>query len=226
MVDFINTYSSSFKLDLVDFFNYDENDITNFLTTKLPELLNEDTRLKITIENFKKLKTFLGNKRKNPINEEDFSKNSIYFKNQDSLKNNLILKIHNTIGEDMVVEDIIGTQCERLTIFNKPIIFAQLFDSQTIDIDLINDHLYLNDKLTYFNQFDYKIYSISNRQKKLNVSNNIDLTNINNNPIKIENEHIYSYLFIINSKLPQISDSDFLIENIYKDNEDMEDLSP
>ena len=58
MADFINTYSSSFKLDLVDFFSHDEKEITNFLINKLPDLLNRDTKLKNTIANFKKLKTY------------------------------------------------------------------------------------------------------------------------------------------------------------------------
>ena len=89
---------------------------------------------------------------------------------------------------------------------------------------MINDHLTLEKKLNYFKQFNYKIYSISNNNKELNVLDELNLTKINNSPLTIENESIYSYLFIINSKLPEITDNDLLFENIYKDNEEERDL--
>ena len=226
MTDLINTYSSTFKYDLEDFFDFEEKNVTNFLTTTLPNLLNEDDQLKNTIQNFKKLKTFLGHKRNKTIKKEEIIENPEYFKNIETLKNinTAFLSIDKTYDEDLVIEDIIGKQSERLTIFSKPIILAQLFDLQSICIDLINDHLTLEKKINYFNQFNFKIYTISNNNNELNVLDELNLANINNSPLTIGNESIYSYLFIINSKLPEISDNDLLFENIYKKNEQERDL--
>ena len=46
-----------------------------------------------------------------------------------------------------------------LVIFNNPIVLAQIFDSKSLNVDLLNDDIALSNKADYLNKFKYKIFS-------------------------------------------------------------------
>ena len=63
MSNILNTYSSSFKYDLPKIFTFQEEEIKNFLSKDLPNILNYK-EIKDNINNYKNLKQFLGKKKK------------------------------------------------------------------------------------------------------------------------------------------------------------------
>ena len=220
MSSILNTYSFSFKYALSNIFTFQEEEIKNFLSEKLPAILDKQ-EIKDKINNYKNLKQFLGKKRNNPINENEFNQNKIHFKGSISLEkvnklsvlsdtNNIYIKGYNN----------------DLTIFQNPRILLKLFDSQSIDVDLINDDKSLEIETKELNNFYYKIYSI-NEDNEIIVSNKLDLHKEYNKSFKIEKENIYPYLFVMNSQIPEITTNDLLYENIYK-NLDLENdlISP
>ena len=78
MSNILNTYSFSFKYDLPQMFSFNDVDIKNFLSEKLPDILNESNEVKEKINNYKELKQFLGKKRLNKINENELKQNKKY----------------------------------------------------------------------------------------------------------------------------------------------------
>ena len=209
MSSILNTYSFSFKYALSNIFTFQEEEIKNFLSEKLPAILDKQ-EIKGKINNYKNLKQFLGKKRNNPINENEFNQNKIHFKGSISLEkvnklsvlsdtNNIYIKGYNN----------------DLTIFQNPRILLKLFDSQSINIDLINDDKSLEIETKELNNFYYKIYSI-NEDNEIIVSNKLDLHKEYNKSFKIEKENIYPYLFVMNSQIPEITTNDLLYENIYR----------
>jgi flagellar biosynthesis GTPase FlhF len=89
---------------------------------------------------------------------------------------------------------------------------------------LLNDNISYNKRFNDLKKYNYKIYAINNEDEKLNISEQIKLSKIK--AIQIENENIYLYLFIMNSKLQEISDYDLLFDNIYPDNKNENELIP
>ena len=59
MSSILNTYSFSFKYDLPKMFTFQEEEIKNFLSKELPDILNKK-EIKDKINNYKNLKQFLG----------------------------------------------------------------------------------------------------------------------------------------------------------------------
>ena len=222
-MDFINTHSTSFKYDLNHFFTFEKIEITNFLIHGLPDILNKDDEIKNKIKNYSELKTFLGNKRKKKIEKEDIIKNSKHFKNAESIKNidadNISIDLLK--NENIILENL-KEHSQSITIFKKPIILTQIFESQSINVDLLNDNLSYNKRINDLNKYHYKIYSINNKDEKLNISEQIKLSKIKT--IEIENENIYTYLFVMKSKLQEISDNDLLFDNIYPENTNENEL--
>ena len=93
MSSILNTYSSSFRYDLNEIFSLHDEDIKNFLTVKVPDILNKNDGIKEKIINYKNLKKFLGEKRNREINEDEFIQNRKYFKDSASIENVKSLKI-------------------------------------------------------------------------------------------------------------------------------------
>ena len=102
-----------------------------------------------------------------------------------------------------------------MTIFENPRILIKLFDSQSINVDLINDNESFQMKAKELENFNYNIYSM-NKENKIIVSNELELQKEYNKSIEIEKENIYPYLFVMNSQIPEITTNDLLYENIYK----------
>ena len=210
MSNILNTYSFSFKYDLPNIFTFKEEEIKKFLSKELPDILNKK-EIKDKINNYKNLKQFLGKKRNNPINNDEFIQNQSHFKDSISIEkvNNLSIRLDN-------YNNIYIEQSDNyLTIFEKPRVILKLFDSQSININLINDDESFYMKTNELNNFNYKIYSI-NEDNKIIVSNQLDLQRKNHKSIEIEKENIYPYLFVINSQIPEITTNDLLYKNIYK----------
>ena len=221
MSNILNTYSFSFKYALPKVFTFQEEEIKNILSKELPVIL-DNQEIKDKINNYKKLKQFLGKKRNNPINNDEFTQNQSHFKDSISLEKVNNLSVISDTNNNIYIEEGINY----LTIFENPTILLKLFDSQSINIDLINDDKSLEIETKELNNFYYKIYSI-NEVNEIIVSNKLDLHKEYNKSFKIEKENIYPYLFVMNSQIPEITTNDLLYENIYK-NLDLENdlISP
>ena len=100
----------------------------------------------------------------------------------------------------------------------------QLFDWQSIHIDLINDNLSMSNKIRNLKGFRYKIYSLEAENNELNISDQIPIQKLHDKTIEIEDEIIYPYLLIINNKIPEIKEEDIVFEKIYKSNEEKNGL--
>ena len=211
MSDILNTYSSSFKYDLPKIFTFQEEEIKNFLSKELPNLLN-NKEIKDKINNYKNLKQFLGKKRNNKIDQNEFIQNRKHFKDSISMDQVNNLSILSDTDKNIYIEE----DNSYLTIYKNPTMLIKLFDSQSINIDLINDNKFFEMKANELNQFYYKIYSMNKDNKKIIVSNELEYDEQYNESIEIENENIYPYLFVMNSQIPEITDNDLLYENIYK----------
>ena len=104
----------------------------------------------------------------------------------------------------------------RLVIYQNPLVFIQLFDSHSIIIDLIDDNLFYIKKQNDLRNYDYKVYSTKNKDNELRYSYIFEFEKFNDKPIEIENENIYPYFFIMNSKIPELKEEDLLYKNIYR----------
>ena len=210
MSNILNTYSFSFKYALPKVFTFQEEEIKNILSKELPVIL-DNQEIKDKINNYKKLKQFLGKKRNNPINNDEFTQNQSHFKDSISLEKVNNLSVISDTNNNIYIEE--GKNY--LTIFENPTILLKLFDSQSINIDLINDNVSFKMKTNEINKFYYKIYSI-NEDNKITVSNDLEFQQEYNKPFVIEKENVYPYLFVMNSQIPEITTNDLLYENIYK----------
>ena len=224
MTNILNTYSSSFKYDLEQFFTCNDENIQNFLSVNISDILNKNNEIKKNLYNYSKLKTFLGKKRNRKLNEDDYLTNKKYFNKSISIDNINEISVDLDDNQNIYVDKKGINESIKLQIFQRPMLLIQLYDSQSINIDLINDSLYLKNKVDYLNKYEYQIYSIENNENDLNKSNQIKLPQIYDKAIEIENEIIYPYLIVINSPIPKISNSDLLLKNIYKSNEEKNGL--
>ena len=222
MIDSIKTYSATFKYDLNNHFVNNEENIINFLTSNIPKFLSEDPIASQNIENFQELKQFLGNKRKK-IENDDYVQNPKYFKKDSNEKKKDINIFITKTKKNIILNDYIDSKS--ITIFKKPIILSEIFDNQTINVDIINDNFYFSKIYKDLNKFNYNIYFLNKDNTKLDVSNELNLYNKTNKEITIKNETFNSYFLIMKSKLPKIEDKDILLENIYpiEDNEEEEE---
>ena len=220
MSDIINTHSFSFKYNLEQFFSLTEVNIKNILSKNIPDILNKEEAIKEQINNYKSLKTFLGKKRSLKLEENEFEQNKKHFQNSVSINEINDLTINSSLDGDMYIDEEKNKKFSRLYIYNKPLILIKLFDWQSINIELINDNLSMDNEIKNLKGFRYKIYSLTTLNNKLNISNQIEFPKLYDKTIKIENEDIYFYLLLINNKIPEIKDSDMLFENIYKLNQE------
>lgn len=224
MLNIINTYSSSFKYDLEQFFTCNNENIQKFLSINIPNILNKSKEIKRKIYDYKELKTFLGKKRNRKLNKDDYILNKKYFDKSISIYNINEISVDIDGNENIYIDKKSINEFMELLIFKRPMLLIQIFDSQSINIDLINDNLYLKSKIEYLNKYEYQIYSIESEENELNISNKIKLPQFYDKSIEIENEIIYPYLILINSQIPKITNFDLLINNIYKSNEEKNGL--
>ena len=221
MSDFIKTYSTSMKYKLEEIFNFRKDDIKNFLSSKLKAIFQKEENLNRNLKNFHELKNFLGKKR------------SINFKIEEIEQEYKTHFINPTSNNDKSSEDISVTQFHyndnlgfiakknnsEITIFKKPLVLTEIYENNSININLVNDSITFNDKITNINKYNYKVYSLDNKDnlledtdlQKMTIDENIE----NNKKIEIEKENIYPYLIFIKSKIPEIKDSDLEFNNIY-----------
>ena len=219
MSKIINTYSYSFLYDLKDFFSLDETYIKNLFSINLPDILNKTNELKKNLNNCKELKAFLAKKRNRKIEEEDIKQNKKHFKKSVSMDNVQDLIIDSDTDENIYIEKGLS----KLYIYKNPLILMELYDCQTINIDLINDNISLENKKEKFKKFNYKFYSLE-KTNDLKISDCLEFPDLFDESISFENENIYPYLLVKNNPSQEIKDSDLLLENIYKTNEEKNGL--
>ena len=219
MSNIFNTYSFTFKYDLPQMFSFEDGDIKNFLSEKIPVILNGNDEIKGKIKRHKELKQFLGRKRFKEINEKELIQNKKFLKDPISIKN-VKLSIDLDYDENIYVNE----KKNRLTIYQNPLVLIQLFDLQSMNIDLITDNLSYKKKLRDLKNFYYKVYSTNNKDNELNLSNILELEKDYDKSIGIETENVYPYFLIMNSKIPELKEEDLLYENIYKSLEEKNDL--
>ena len=123
MSDILNTYSSSFKYDLPKIFTFQEEEIKNFLSKELPNLLN-NKEIKDKINNYKNLKQFLGKKRNNKIDQNEFIQNRKHFKDSISIDQVNNLSILSDTDKNIYIEE----DNSYLTIYKNPTMLIKLFD--------------------------------------------------------------------------------------------------
>ena len=210
MSNILNSYSFSFKYDLPQAFSFKDGAIKNFLCKNMPVILNENDEIKEKIKDYKELKEFLGKKRAKEINESELIENKKFLKKDASTKN---VKLLIDLDDD---ENIyVNEKKSRLTIYQNPLAIIQLFDSQSIIIDLITDNLYYKRRQNDLKNYYYKAYS-KNKDNELKLSDKIEFLKDYDKSIEIENENIYPYFLVINSQIPELNEEDLLYKNIYK----------
>ena len=210
MSNILNSYSFSFKYDLPQVFSFKDGAIKNFLSKNIPVILNENDEIKEKIKDYKELKQFLGKKRAKEINESELIENKKFLKMDASTKN---VKLLIDLDDD---ENIyVNEKKSRLTIYQNPLALIQLFDSQSIIIDLITDNLYYKRRQNDLKNYYYKAYS-KNKDNELKLSDKIEFLKDYDKSIEIENENIYLYFLVINSQIPELNEEDLLYKNIYK----------
>ena len=210
MSNILNSYSFSFKYDLPQAFSFKDGAIKNFLSKNIPVILNENDEIKEKIKDYKELKQFLGKKRAKEINESELIENKKFLKKDASTKN---VKLLIDLDDD---ENIyVNEKKSRLTIYQNPLALIQLFDSQSIIIDLITDNLYYKRRQNDLKNYYYKAYS-KNKDNELKLSDKIEFLKDYDKSIEIENENIYPYFLVINSQIPELNEEDLLYKNIYK----------
>ena len=211
MANILNSYSFFFKHDLSQAFSFKEGDIKNFLSEQIPVILNENDEIKDKIKQYKELKQFLRKKRFKEINENDLIDNKKFLKKDASTKN---VKLSIDLDEN---ENIyINEKKRNLTIYQNPLALIQLYDSQSLIIDLITDNLYYKKKQKDLKNYCFKTYLTKNKDNELQLSNNIEFQKDYYKSIEIENENIYPYFLVMNSQIPELNEEDLLVKNIYK----------
>ena len=220
MSDFVKTYSTSVKLDLEKTFEFNTEYIKNFISCDLMSYLQENAELKNNLKNLHELKSFIGKKRKasNQIlitEEEDDEKYQKYFIETPSYIN----ESKECISAVNIPTKgyILRKEKLEIGIFDKPIVFTEIYDTQTININLINDTTTFVNTTNTIKKYNYQIYFLDNENK---LRDCIGLKEINDtkNTIKsyeIENETINPFLILLKSKIPEIKDSDLKLENIF-----------
>ena len=211
MANILNSYSFFFQHDLPQVFSFKDGDIKNFLSEKIPVILNGNDEIKDKIKQYKELKQFLRKKRSKEINENELIENKKFLKKDASTKN-VKLSINLDKNENISIEE----KKIKLTIYQNPLALIQLYDSQSLIIDLITDNLYYKRKLKDLKNYYFKTYLTRNEDNELQLSNDIEFQKDGYKSIEIEKENIYPYFLVMNSKIPELNEEDLLIKNIYK----------
>ena len=233
---FINTFSSSFKYDVKELFEYNNEYINQFLF-KIQDYINNTEEE--NIKNYQGLKKFLGKKRKlleeeiNNENKKDLdkklteikktSKENIedeegkkYFKKE--IEKTKIISIFIDDNEDIILQLKENNNIETLTIYNEPISIIEIYDQNSININIINDDITFKKKYENLLQYDFKLYSLNDNLKIIS-SKDIDDENEEIKSFKIQNENVKLYLCILKSIIPIIEDNDLELKNIYPQEE-------
>ena len=234
MSNYINTFSYSVKYDLKESFEYNEEFINKFLF-KIQDYIKE--KEEENIKNYKGLKEFLGKKRKlieeenAKENKKDLQQNSIknkenikdeeekkYFK-KEITKENFSIFIDTNKDINLKIKE--KENIEILTIYNDPVAIIEIYEQNSININLINDNITFMNKYNNLKEYDLKIYSLDDNleiicDKSINEK-------IVTKSFKIQNENFKFYLSIIKSIIPKIEDKDLELKNIYPKDEIDED---
>ena len=245
MSNFINTFSSSIQYDIKGSFEYNKEYMNTFLFKMQDYIANNEGE---NIKNYQGLKKFLGKKRKlveeeisekkeKDLNEnltenkqttkeniedidDDEEEEKKYFKKEIE-KTEISIDIDNNEDIQLTLIENKNNNAEILTIYNEPISIIEIYDQNTINIDLINDDITFMIKYEKLKKYDFKVYSL-NEQLEI-----ISCRDINGNDkeksFKIQNENVKLYLCIIKSILPIIEDNDMELQNIYPKKEIAED---
>ena len=245
MSNFINTFSSSIHYDIKGSFEYNKEYMNTFLFKMQDYIANNEGE---NIKNYQGLKKFLGKKRKlveeeisekkeKDLNEnltenkqttkeniedidDDEEEEKKYFKKEIE-KTEISIDIDNNEDIQLTLIENKNNNAEILTIYNEPISIIEIYDQNTINIDLINDDITFMIKYEKLKKYDFKVYSL-NEQLEI-----ISCRDINGNDkeksFKIQNENVKLYLCIIKSILPIIEDNDMELQNIYPKKEIAED---
>ena len=245
MSNFINTFSSSIHYDIKGSIEYNKEYMNTFLFKMQDYIANNEGE---NIKNYQGLKKFLGKKRKlveeeisekkeKDLNEnltenkqttkeniedidDDEEEEKKYFKKEIE-KTEISIDIDNNEDIQLTLIENKNNNAEILTIYNEPISIIEIYDQNTINIDLINDDITFMIKYEKLKKYDFKVYSL-NEQLEI-----ISCRDINGNDkeksFKIQNENVKLYLCIIKSILPIIEDNDMELQNIYPKKEIAED---
>ena len=245
MSNFINTFSSSIQYIIKESFEYNKEYMNKFLFTIQDYIANNERE---NIKNYQELKKFLGKKRKlveeeiNEKNEKDLNENLTdnkktskeniedidddeeeekkYFKKEIE-KTEISIDIDDNEDIQLTLIENKNNNAEILTIYNEPIAIIEIYDQNSINIDLINDDITFMKKYEKLKKYDFNIYSL-NEHLGIVFSKDINV-NDETKSFKIQNENIKLYLCIIKSILPIIEDNDLELNNIYPKKEIAED---
>ena len=103
----------------------------------------------------------------------------------------------------------------QIVIFDEPIIATEIYSYNSLKLNLINDNECLNSKNYFLDKYNYNIYTLDNEDKLIASNNKNIFENDNIKTINFQNINIKPFLIIMKSKIPEILDSDLIIENIY-----------
>ena len=230
---FINTFSSSFKYDLKELFEYNNEYMKKFLF-RIQDYINNNEEE--NIKNYQGLKKFLGKKRKlveeeeeeiNKKNKTELDKNSLekekiskvdiekeekkkYFKKEIEKKD---ISIFIDDNKDFKLRLKKNNKIETLTIYNEPISIIEIYEQNSININLINDDITFTKKYENLKKYDFKSYSLNDTLgiiSSKDINGNEEITSF-----KIQNENFKLYLCILKSIIPNIEDNDLELKNIY-----------
>ena len=234
MSNFINTFSSSIKYVLKELFEYNDEYMKKFLF-KMQNYINNNEEE--NIKNYQGLKKFLGKKRKlvekeiNKDNKKDLDKKLIEnrktskYNNEDEERKKYFKKeidktkisIYTDVNEDIKLILKENNNIETLTIYNEPISIIEIYDQNSININIINDDITFKKKYKNLKNYNFKSYSLNDN---LSIISNKDINgNEETKSFKIQNENVKLYLCILKSIIPNIEDNDLELINIYPQEE-------
>ena len=234
MSNFINTFSSSIKYDLKELFEYNDEYMKKFFF-KIHNYINNNEEE--NIKNYQGLKKFLGKKRKlvekeiNKDNKKDLDKKLIEnrktskYNNEDEERKKYFKKeidktkisIYTDVNEDIKLILKENNNIETLTIYNEPISIIEIYDQNSININIINDDITFKKKYKNLKNYNFKSYSLNDN---LSIISNKDINgNEETKSFKIQNENVKLYLCILKSIIPNIEDNDLELINIYPQEE-------
>ena len=104
---------------------------------------------------------------------------------------------------------------KQIMVYDKPIITTELYPYNSLKVNLINDNECLNSKNQFLDKYNYSIYTLDNKDNLITANNISIFENEEIKTLNFQNINIKPFLIIINSKIPEILDSDLIIQNIY-----------
>ena len=191
--------------------------------------MNENKKFFEEINNYNKLNNFLGRKRK-------YSEN-LSTREMAEIKNNLNIKSENVLisvtkdNYELEIEE--KDNYKKIHLFKKPFLLYKIYENiNKLDIDFITENFVLTKNKYHLLKYDYDLYyTYKNELKNTNSLEDIkirknDYLNIFNEKLNddiINNKEnkecsdlkINSYLLVIKSLLPNITDDDLEYKSIY-----------